>query len=479
MTNLHPHLPTRPGVAAIVLLLAAFFASDLGASAPFSFERVRAEEDWIADGDAETLASLPAYQAIALGENSWLTLGGTWRLALELNRNEGWGEVPGTDLMLLERAMVHAAWTYRPRSGPLDRVRLFAQLKHGETLGRRTEDRVPDVDRLDGNAGFLELRSRPRGSGGGGQVTLRLGRQELDYGAGRLIAIRAGATNTPISFDAALLRYSAPRVDVDVFYAFPNETDPGVFDNDRLEGRKLRGIYGTWKTDRGGLDLFAFIDERPQRYFQGSGRETRNSVGGRWFYAHGRLRQDVLFTWQWGDLRPDAGPAGAIEAWTASTQTHIRLRDDGWRPTLNLFTGYATGDDDPADPDIGTFRAPYPPGRYFGSGAPNGPLNVIFYRLGLALQPSRSLDLDLGFYDFYRESVRDGTYGVPGIPLNPPGTSGERHVGRLIELVASVPWGERGAIEFEISRFFPGAFFDDPPLEADTMFFGCRLTTTF
>lgn len=467
----------RSLAAAAGLVLTTIAAPELIAVEPFTFDRIRGEEDWIADGDAETLASLPAYKAIELTENSWLTLGGEWRLAFELNRNEGWGEVPGTDGMSLERVMAHAAWTYRPRGGPLDRVRLFAELKHGETAGRRAEDRVPDVDRLDWNAGFLELRSRPLNRG---QVTLRLGRQELYYGAGRLISTRAGATNTRISFDAALLRYTSEPVDVDVFYAFPNETDPGAFDNGRLEGRKLRGFYGTWKqAERGGLDFFAFLDERPQSYFQGRGQEQRYSVGGRWFHEQGRLSQDVLFTWQWGDFLDDSGRAGEIEAWTVSTQTYLRLREDGWRETLNLFTGVASGDDDAADPDVGTFRAPYPPGRYFGSGSPNGPLNVVFYRLGVGLQPSRKLEVDVGFYDFYRESTRDGTYGVPGIPLNPPGVSGERHVGRLIELVASFPLGERGAIEAEASYFFPGAFFDDQALEAETTFLGFRMTHTF
>ena len=456
-------------------------APKLSAAEPFEFDRIRGEEDWIADGDLATLATLPAYKAIQITERSWLTLGGEWRLAFELNGNEGWGEVPGTDAMALERIMAHAAWTYLPQTGPFDRVRLFAQLKHGETHGRSAEDRVPDVDLLDWNAAFLELRSRPftRGSSADGQVTLRLGRQELQYGAGRLIATRAGATNTRISFDAALLRYASKAFEVDFFYALPNETDPGAFDNGRLDGRKLRGFYATWRKNHSSLDFFSFLDERPQSYFQGRGREKRYSVGGRWSYERGRLSQDFLFTWQWGDFRAETGQIGDIEAWTASSQSHLRLRDGGWQETLNLFTGYATGDDDAANPDVGTFRAPYPPGRYFGSGAPNGPLNVVFYRLGLGLQPSSKLALDVGYYDFYRESTQDGTYGVPGIPLNPPGTSGERHVGRLVELVAAVPWGQRGDIEAEASYFFPGAFFDDQALEAEATFFGLRMTYRF
>ncbi|MEM1181904.1 MAG: alginate export family protein, partial [Acidobacteriota bacterium] len=336
-----------PGIAlAVVGWLAALWASaPVAAAASFQFDRIRGEEDWVATGEANVLAAIPSYRAIPLGERHWLSLGGEWRLAFELNRNEGWGEVPGTDAMALERVMAHAAWTYLPKSGVLDRVRIFAQLKHGETEGRAAEDRVSDVDLLDWNAGFLELRSRPFAAG---QVTLRLGRQELHYGEGRLIATRAGATNTRISFDAALLRFASSRVEVDVFYAFPNETDPGTFDNGRLDNRKLRGLYGTVKTGFGGVDVFGFIDERPQSYFQSRGLERRRSVGGRWFHDRGRLRQDVLFVWQWGNFLADTGESGEIEAWTLSTQTHFRLRDDGWREAVNLFTGYATGDGDAA-----------------------------------------------------------------------------------------------------------------------------------
>ncbi|MEO1369439.1 MAG: alginate export family protein, partial [Acidobacteriota bacterium] len=265
-------------------VLAAAVATGAGAE-PFEYKRIRGEEDWIAGGDARLLGALPTYQAIELAERSWLTLGGEWRLAFERNGDEGWGEVPGADAMALERVMLHAAWTYLPRTGPFDRVRVFAQLKHGETHGRGAEDRVPDVDLLDWNAGFLELRGRPFARGpsargpSGGQVTLRLGRQELHYGAGRLLATRAGATNTRISYDAALLRYASEPFDIDFFYAFPNETDPDAFDNGHLEGRKLRGFYGTWKRPHGGLDVFSFLDERPQSYFQGRGREKRYTVG--------------------------------------------------------------------------------------------------------------------------------------------------------------------------------------------------------
>ncbi|MEM6794920.1 MAG: alginate export family protein, partial [Acidobacteriota bacterium] len=337
----------RPLIAAVGLALAAGSPPALDAAEPFQFDRIRGEEDWIAEGEDEALALLPAYKAIELSERSWLTLGGEWRLAFELNGDEGWGEVPGTDAMVLERVMAHAAWTYRPRGGALDRVRIFAQLKHGETAGRGAEDRVPDVDLLDWNAAFLELRSRPLV---GGRWTLRLGRQELYYGAGRLIATRAGSTNTRISFDAALLRYESDSLDLDVFYAFPNETDPGAFDNGRLQGRRLRGLYGTSKAQRSGLDFFFFLDERPQRYFQGSGHEKRYSVGGRWFLERERagFSQDLLAAWQWGDFLEDTGRAGEIAAWTVSSHTELRLRDDGWRETLSLFTGYASGDEDPA-----------------------------------------------------------------------------------------------------------------------------------
>lgn len=450
---------------------------------------VRAEEDWLADPDA-----VPPWKAKRLGERSFLTLGGEWRLAFESFENEEWGNVPGRDSFVMNRLMTHAGWTWLPdrtslpdrsgRGNGLERVRIFFQLKHGEVYERQSEDRPPDIDRLDVNAAFVELRA----TSGEALWTLRLGRQELHYGAARLISVREGP-NTRTSFDAALLRYERNRWHADAFYAFPNETDPGSLDNGRRQGRKLRGVYATRRLGANGgpdsvnqgIDFYAFLDERPQSYFEGAGREKRYSWGGRFFHRGERLRQDLLWTWQWGDIRwnPQQGPDdgsikdGSIEAWTVSTNSHYLLKDGGWRPTVNVFFGYTTGDEDANDGDVQTFRAPYPPGRYFGTGAPNGPLNVFFYRLGLAFSPG-PVAFDVGAYEFQRESLADGAYGVPGIPLRSPGLSGERRIGRLVEAKAAWTWG-RFEMEAEAAHFFAGPFLEADTFSEDMTFLGLKL----
>jgi Alginate export len=75
-------------------------------------------------------------------------------------------------------------------------VRLFTELQSGLESGRTGGPRPTDEDRLEFHQAFLELSvgpSRP--------FTLRVGRQEVAFGSGRLISASEGR-NVRQSFDA-------------------------------------------------------------------------------------------------------------------------------------------------------------------------------------------------------------------------------------------------------------------------------------
>ncbi|MEM9290507.1 MAG: alginate export family protein [Acidobacteriota bacterium] len=458
---------------AVLLATATAAKAQLAVGESFTLQRIRGDEDWIGGGDSQVLAEQPWGKAILLGEDAFLSLGAEWRGTFEAFENESWGEVPGSDSYWLNKLMVHGAWTYRPPTGSLEAIRLFAQLEHGEVSGRRSEDRPPDVDRLDWNAAFLELSWR---SFAAAKLSLRLGLQELHYGAGRLLAVREGP-NTRSTFNAALLRWQSPRWRTDAFYARPYSTAPGTFDNRLLDRQGLWGLYATRQShDSGhGLELFFFLDQRDAEYFQGAGRERRYSLGARGSLHHKRWEQDLLFVWQWGSWRPLGemeGGSGRIAAWTLSVQTHYLLQHHPWQPKGHLFFGYASGDGDSGTNDLQAFRAPYPPGRYFGAGTPLGPINVVFYRLGASVESPRGLALGVGFYEFHRESREDGVYGVPGNPLRPPRPDEASRIGYLLEATLSRPLKASLQLELELARFFTSPYLRT---EEDTTVFSGRL----
>jgi Alginate export len=107
--------------------------------------------------------------------------------------------------------MAYSDWHF----GPFFRV--FVQLKSSEEEGRHPGPRPTDRKRLDFNQAFIDF-SYPRTILPADQdyLTLRLGRQEIDFGDERLLAVREGP-NARQSFDGARLIFNSSKGRVDVF----------------------------------------------------------------------------------------------------------------------------------------------------------------------------------------------------------------------------------------------------------------------
>ena len=93
--------------------------------------------------------------------------------------------------------MLYADLHYGPH------VRTFLELKSGINSWRAGGPRPIDEKRLDFQAGFLEVG----GATSWGSIQVRAGRQELEYGSGRLVDVREGP-NVRLSFDGFLVRAS-------------------------------------------------------------------------------------------------------------------------------------------------------------------------------------------------------------------------------------------------------------------------------
>ncbi len=221
-----------------------------------AFKTLRYEEDWsfLRDKSKRTdffdpIKYIPPRRD---SEDWYLTIGGELRPYPERIGNDGFGSVPPDDNgYFLNRAMLHFDFHFGKR------VRAVVDFKSGLQTGRRGGSRPIDDDRFDLHQAFIDFRyefggqnsrsqnKTSRTSQKGGQnsangeqnsssrkpsaLTFRLGRQELSYGIGRLIALRDGP-NVRQSFDAARLIAEVKSWRVDGFYAKPVKTKRGVFD---------------------------------------------------------------------------------------------------------------------------------------------------------------------------------------------------------------------------------------------------------
>ena len=85
------------------------------------------------------------------------------------------------------RTVMFFSATLSLHSGP--RVRLFTELQSSPEEGRTGGPRPTDADLLDGHQGFVDWRIL---TGKSSELIVRIGREEVGFGSGRLIAPAEG-----------------------------------------------------------------------------------------------------------------------------------------------------------------------------------------------------------------------------------------------------------------------------------------------
>jgi Alginate export len=216
------------------------------------------------------------------------------------------GGATGSTGYLLPRLMLHTDWQLGPY------VRFFGQLKSGLAIGRTGGPRPPDEDQLDLHQAFLDWRE-PLGEASA--LTLRAGRQELAYGASRLVDPREGP-NVRRSFDGLRTILRAGGWSVEAFATRPVETNRYVFDDSMDAAVTFWGLYSVspqLARGLGYLDLYYLgLDRTRAPFDQGANHETRHSVGMRWWGRDSAWDYDVEALYQWGSFGP-----GAIQVWAS------------------------------------------------------------------------------------------------------------------------------------------------------------------
>ena len=421
-----------------------------------------AEEDWsfLADPKART-DPLDGLKYIPIGsDGAYVSFGGEGRFYLESFRNENFGQSRGSNTYPELRGIVHAD------IHPTPNLRFYIATQ-SSFISNRAGGPRPSVDRdqLDLLEGFAEFHSTafdpvlkaP-------ELTVRIGRQQLDFGAGRLLSSREGPTgegpNVLQGFDGgrAIFRHDAWRLDL--FAAKPTETRPGVFNDGWL---KDQGVWGAYLAHGGptgapGLseELFYIANRRPNAaFFSGVANETRHSVGARIFQRGSPFSYDIEAIYQ-------AGSFGArdISAYGLTAEATYTFERIAWTPQPGIRVGVNSGGASAAT--ISTFYVPFPRGAYFGYLSAIGPENTSGIQGAVSLHPTKILTVTAGAFFFWRQSLNDGLYGLPGYPLLPP-VNRKRYAG--MQPVFSATWqvSPHLSLNAAYERFMRGDFISGVP----------------
>ena len=435
---------------------------------------MRQEEDWRPKGDAERRGdALDRLKYIPLGGHSYLTLGGQTRQFYESIGHENWGASPAAhNDYLLQRYMLHADYHLSPT------LRVFSELKSGVVDGRIGGARPADRDDADINQLFVELALPARSGRGAPPLALRLGRQELDFGAGRQIAVREGP-NVRVGFDGAFGVWRAGAWRVDTFSAYAVQTKIHAFDDGTDKSQTLSGLYATGATSARPsaphLDVYLLQQKRrAATYDQGTGRERRETLGFRVWNKARAFDYDIEPSVQGGKFADKT-----VRAWSVSSEVGYTFPHSPQKLRLGLSGGLDSGDRNPNDGKLETFSPPAASGRYFGQIPSIGPQNATGFSPSLRLNPTPKTTLTLSDYFFYRTSTRDGLYAVPGFLLKPGGQSRARFIGSQPEINLLFRLDRRSSITVDYAQFITGRYLQETPPGQNIQYLGAWFTFVF
>jgi hypothetical protein len=358
---------------------------------------------------------------IPLGTNgSYVSLGAEVREVFQQVGNDNWGKQNYTNTFFLQRYMVHSDWHLG------NWFRVFVQLKSGLEDFRAGGARPIDEKKLDFEAAFLEIGNER----GKNWVVLRLGRQELNYGSGRLVSIREGP-NVRQSFDGVKIRSKVGAWHIDEWAVRPDLDNPGFFDNAPDHKTAFWGIYATRPLRHGiAFDTYYLGEDRKTATFErGTATELRHSLGGRLWRPIAKKEPGLDFDYE-GVVQFGTFGSDDIRAWTVAADTGYSLTGVPLRPRFSVKADISSGDN-PRSHTLGTFYPVFPLGNYFGVLADTGPgpVNFIDVHPRIQFQLPHSVSVSMDFVAQWRENTNDGVYAVPGF-LQVAGNSSEsRFVG--------------------------------------------------
>jgi hypothetical protein len=432
---------------------------------------------------------------IPLGPDDWyLSLGAQYRFRYEYFNNVNFspaGAAQDEDGYYLNRLLVHADLHLGQT------FRVFAQGKSSLIDDRDGGPRPIDADEIDIQQLFADVRLP---LGGKDAVTLRFGRQDLLYGAQRLIS-PLDWTNNRRTFEGGKASLALGAAAVDLFWVRPVNLDKEEL-NDGDGQTSFAGAYATI----GLPDLIKGGGTKVEPYFLALNRtnarfainangpdrdEDRYTVGVRVASTPKPFDFDLELDYQFGQFGGQN-----ISAYSIAAEAGYTLAKCPMTPRLYLGFDLATGNDN-ADGSgtFGTFNQLFPLGHaYFGYIDVIGRQNIIDVHPGAEVtllqnaQYAKKVTLRTDYHLFWRENENDAVYNVlAGGAATPPqagvlraaGGSSDMFVGSEIDVLLNWQIDRHLLLYGGYSHFFAGDFIEDTGASRDIDFAYFALVYTF
>jgi hypothetical protein len=373
----------------------------------------RWQEDWSVLADpalrTEPLDDLKYIPLSSADPNSYASLGLNLRERVESTQLAPFGiGNPHTDTYGIQRLEVHA--DIRPNA----HWQIFVQLQDDRAFDK---DLITPVDKnpLDLEQAFAAYTSEV----GGGQLKVRVGRQQMGFDLQRFVGVRDGP-NVRQSFDAVWADWEKGPWRLITFWSHPVQNLPEKPFDDSSSGGLQYGGFRVERNDIGPGKLSAYYsryEADSAHYLDGGGKERRDNFDVRYQIVRGPIDLDLEGMWQTGRVGGEQIRGWAVGSVGGYTFEHAR-----WSPRIGLQLDLASGDRRLGDGTIGTFNPLFPNAYYFTLMSTPTYANLIHLRPSLELRPVQNLKLIARVGLQWRQTTEDAVYVIPNRPV--PGTAG-------------------------------------------------------
>ncbi len=453
--------------AITLLLSASAWAQDYGGTGAYSLDRSSEDYTYLKDPANRTDFFDPIkYMPISDNPDWYLSLGGQVRDRFDYFNNSQFGAGPRDDGFDLLRMLVDADLHLGAN------LRFFLQMDSSLEFGRAGGPRPGDADAIDFQQAFADITLPIDTSS---SAVVRLGRQELIYGAQRLISPNDWR-NVRQSFDGGKVAFHFPNDSLDIFLARPVIVNENHL-NSSDDSTTLAGAYNVTALPQilpgahSKLDLYLLSLDKTISSTNTADSDTY-TLGTRFHTNPAPWDFDVEPDYQFGKYSGTGISAYAIAAEGGYTFENITTT-----PRAALGIDFASGSANPAH----RFNQLFPPQyMYLGHMYLFGRENLIDLHPGLTFTLTRDVILTAEQHFFWRQNTNDAVYNLSGAVVRPSGTSGKAFIGDEFDLAINWQIQRHISTYAGYSHFFAGPFIKaSPTANEDEDFAYAAVTFTF
>lgn len=348
---------------------------------------------------------------------------GSARARLESTEGSDFSATPA-DAYVLSRVRLDVGFR------PWKWLRANTEVQDSRVLFYRTVPSSSVSNPFDLHVAFLEVGDLEKGTN-----LVRVGRQEMTLGSGRLLASLEWS-NTGRAYDAARGTVGFMGGKVDVAAGSVILTDPKRFDRHK-PGEHFYAAFSSFNKLIPGTQLEPYFIARTILNVKGKDGKLGNADTLAYgFRAIGTLDGGVDYSFE-GIREGGSYADDAIGAWASASTVGWKVRRAPWKLRVSGDFINASGDSGVADHKHQNFDNMYgfnqPMNSYTGQ---FGWKNLREARFGTDMSPRKNLKVLVDFRDYWLATVQDGLYNSSGTRtvFNSKATSS--HVGESIEAQA-------------------------------------------